>query len=358
METYNSFYEIAKADFFKRGRCVNPLHRLPHEDEFTFRFEVNSTSRLSILVHPVVAGTFGNVVITLKLYPEHDGIVVKSTIPPRRRLLLPDVEYPTHTYRLDTQDLPVGAVMRAWEGFGSKGCDVAISPTKGIFEQYGTLRSVWLFLDDLTDGDVVRMPSETYTTPPAQPGLGLRAALYELQAICKCYLEQTTEFGKVVWLQYLIAKFCNFYCSETNKLTRKTLLHILSTKAGFRPTVRGDGDHWYVLDLDNGVSYRFCYTHPYRAHALGGIVTEELDEKFPGESLRTYLYGTLVSERRLSRYLDDDFHNLVEYGKLPDNDVIPWSEFCKLHYGEYGFSTLVESRPEYQLVRHLNKEKK
>ena len=358
METYNSFYEIARADFFKRGWSVNPLHRLPHEDEFTFRFDVTTTPRLSILVHPVVAGTFGEVAITLKLYLENGGIVVESTIPPRRRLLLPDVEYPTHTYRLDTQDLPVGAVMRAWEGFGSKGCDVAISPTKGIFEHYGTLRSVWLFLDDLTDGDVVRMPSEIYTTPPAQPGLGLRAVLYELQAICKCYLEQTTEFGKVVWLQYLIAKFCNFYCSETNEITRKTLLHILSTKVDFQPTVRSDGDHWYVLDLDNGVRYRFCRTHHLRMGALGTMPSEELDEKFPSETLRTYVHGTLVAERRLSQYLDDDFHNLVEYAKLPDNDALTWDEFCKLHYGEYGFSALVESRPEYQLVRRLNKEKK
>lgn len=154
---------------------------------------------------------------------------------------------------------------------------------------------------------------------------------------------QTTEFGKVVWLQYLLWAYMYLYTQAFTDLHRLLLKQLLERELGLEVDI-GKVDEIYHLSVGCGglLQYAFRGTDPNHnsPNRVFGFI-------------HISLYGTLVSERSIEQRFTKDFHELFTLLESSDGDIIPWHELAKDASGNTDLDLLVQVQPEYNLLKEL-----
>lgn len=154
---------------------------------------------------------------------------------------------------------------------------------------------------------------------------------------------QTMEFGKVVWLQYLLWAFIYLYTQAFTDLHRLLLKQLLERELGLEVDIRKVDEIYHLSVGRNGLlqyAFRGTDPNPHDPNRVFGFI-------------RVSLYGTLVSERSIEQRFDKDFHELFALLESGDGSVVPWNELVKDDCDNTDLDVVTRGQPEYNLLKEL-----
>lgn len=242
------------------------------------------------------------------------------------------------TFRLDCRGFNPREVLDDWaDNFNEYEDRLLVSPTHGSSEcKWPNNENKELLIGTELRDDWVLIPKFK----------GIKANIAAADEILKAGRKlqvQTTEFGKVVWLQYLLWAFMYLYTQSTTDLQRLVLRQLLEKVLGLELKLDYSDEVYHLSVGREGVlQYAFRdtelnYNKPDRVFGF----------------IRASLYGTLVSERSIEQRFTQEFHELFALLGSSDCNVIPWSQLPKSSSGETDLDVVVQVQPEYNLLKEL-----